>query len=146
MRGDVLCTACAAALVGSQEIPPPVPRPRADLVAGAMFALAAVLTMLPWDRVGALSGFLSAWVPLRSPWAFATVVLTLLAAAASLRRREDSPWARRGRLAIGLAAAVAALLALPPPNLAARGPVPFIVAASLWAAVAVSVVREWRRP
>lgn len=144
VRGDTFCSACAARLVGS-VVEKPVPRRRsADLVAGTVFLLAAMATTLPWDRVGALSGFLSAWIPRRAPWAFLTGVLALLAASSSLRRREESRWARRGRIALGLAAAVAAVVALPAPNLSVRGPVPFVVAALLWAGVAFSLTRRRR--
>lgn len=144
VRGDTFCSACAARLVGSVA-EEPVPRRRsADVVAGTVFLLAAIATTLPWDRVGALSGFLSAWIPRRAPWAFLTGVLALLAASASLRRREESRWARLGRVALGLAAAVAAIVALPAPNLSARGPVPFVVAALLWLGVALSLTRGRR--
>lgn len=123
-----------------EESPPPARSPRRlDLTAGILFLAAVIVSLLPWDRHGARTGFLSAWAPGPDPWPLLAGILLLLAAAASLRSRGGR--LRAAHIGLGALAVLATILALPAPELTTRGPVPMVVLALGAAATLTGAIR-----
>jgi hypothetical protein len=85
VRGRVLGTECIPEILGEQTvIVPPKPwrrravRSPADRVAGALLAVAAGTTLLPWTRFSSGSGFAGAWA-LDARWSMDVAVVSVVA-------------------------------------------------------------------
>jgi hypothetical protein len=157
-RGELRCDACAAREVGDaseNEELAEAGRPVLEMgrAAGAVFALGFLISLLPWDRVGTRTGFLSGWSPRPDPWPLLAALLLLAAAVAAVRSPPEGRF--RGRhlapVVLGALAVLAAALSVPAPDLTIRGPVPFLVlaaalAGTILAALALRVPAPARRP
>ena len=146
VRGQVLCTACAARAVG--EPAPLVPKRRTtripESVAATLLGLALIATIPSWDRFGTP---LSPWRPSVSSWRLAGAVALLLAfVAASL-----SAWRGPSRPTFAAAVAFTALSSVAAvaigwqlygsPDFVAHTAVPYAVIALSTAAAVVGAVR-----
>ena len=152
-RGGVLCVSCAARELGEPLPPPAVPARsrRPDLVAATLLALALAAGSLPWDRLGILTSFLSAWRPTPEPWPFvATVLLVIAGLAAVLPLRFGPRRPTRGAaLAYGLCAIAAATAAARQiygsPDFVSHTPIPYVVVALATGAGLIGLSRALRR-
>ena len=65
VRGRVLGPECLREALGDEAPPEPTPkrdrRPTAEVIAGAAFCAAVVVTLFPWTRFATGSGFAGAW-------------------------------------------------------------------------------------
>jgi hypothetical protein len=142
-RGELRCEGCAVRAVGGEV--PQRERPRGSLLdraAAALFAVAILASLLPWDRFGSRTAPLSGWSASPDPWPLLAGVLLLLAGLlagwAALGRT-----ARRGRVAyvaVGMLAAAATCLALRAPDFSGRNLVPILVLVLALAATGVGLV------
>jgi hypothetical protein len=156
VRGEVLCTSCAAREAGVPTPPEPSPQPVGrvrDLVSAGLLGTALMATVPPWDRFGALTSLLSAWRPEPQLWplmACLLVAAAALAVAARLGVIPVHPPPRAARLAYGvlalLAGAAAGQAVLASPDYVTHTPAPYVVLAAAVSAGVVGLAGLRRRP
>jgi B-box zinc finger protein len=120
VRGRILGPECLRKALGDEAPREPTPkrarRATSELVAGAAFACALVLTLLPWTRFGTGSGFAGAWATdLR--WSMLAALAAFAGVAAWLAGRRFGRLALRTEVVAGVLGGVGALMAMvhPPP-------------------------------
>lgn len=144
VRGRVVGPECLSALV--EDVPPraaPVPsRPKGDLLIVTGFALVLVLSIWPWARVGAASGYGEAWTVHWSLLAVGAAALGLVAFLAMRRRAVDPRVVTAVVVLFSAAVAVGAVLHAAHPPTLSRANVPWVLAVAGAAVAFVGAV--WR--
>ncbi|HEX2032492.1 MAG TPA: hypothetical protein VHL78_14030 [Actinomycetota bacterium] len=151
-RGVVLCTACAARELGEPAPPaPPARWPRQRHTAAAVaLSVAALATIPPWDRFGALTGMFSAWTTTQGWTSVVASACLVVAAALALAGRLLPLRAAAGLYAVvGAAGALATVRAVvAAPDYVRHTPAPYVAvaAAAVGVAIGIGKLAVTRRP
>ena len=141
VRGRVLGPECLRDALGDEAPPEPAPnrerRPAAEVVAGAAFCAAVVVTLFPWTRFATGSGFAGAWASDRR-WSMLAATAAVAGLASWTGGRRLPRLASRAQIILGVLAAVGAGMALAHPPPFKHASVSPIVAAVLLLAGAVA--------
>lgn len=151
-RGSVLCTGCAARELGEPApVVPPARWPREHHSAAAVaLAVAALATIPPWDRFGALTGVFSAWSGGEGWASVAAAACLALAAVVAVAGRLLPVRLAAGMYAllgtVGAAGAGRAIVGAPDYVRHTVAPYVAVVAAGVGVALGVARLAATRRP
>lgn len=120
VRGRVLGPECLRDALGDEAPPEPAPkrdrRPTAEVVAGAAFCAAVVVTLFPWTRFATGSGFAGAWASDRR-WSMLAATAAVAGLVSWAGGRRLPRLTSRAQIALGVLGGLGAGMALvhPPP-------------------------------